>query len=120
MSNADPCLFVRQSDTLKLMVAIYVDNRLIAGNDHVEIHQFFKLLIEEFKITIGSAECFLRMQIMRTSDGFIFVHQESYMLRMLSKFGMANAKHVQSPLVRKNSDTSESCVMSVSVSDKVP
>ena len=51
--------------------------------------------------------------------GLFFVHQESYALRMLSKFGMADAKHVQSPLERKNSDTSESCDMSVSVSNKV-
>ena len=28
-SNADPCLFVRQSDTSKLIVAIYVDDELI-------------------------------------------------------------------------------------------
>ena len=118
-SNANPCLLVRQSDISKLIVAIYVDDGLIAGNDHVEIQHFLKLLMEEFKITIGSAECFLGMQIMKTSEGSIVVHQESYTLRMLSKFGMADAKHVQSPLERENSDMNESCVMSVSVSDKV-
>ena len=110
-SNADPCLFVRQSDTLKSIVAIYVDDELIAGNNHVEIQQFLKLLMEEFKITIGSTECFLGMQMMKISDRSIFMHQESCTLRMLSNFGMADAKHVQLPLERQNSDTSESCAM---------
>ena len=73
-----------------------------------------------FKITNGSAECCLGMKIMKTNDGSIFVHQEKYTLRMLSKFRMADAKHVQSPLERENSDTNESCVKSVPISDKIP
>ena len=71
-SNTDPCLFVRQFDSSKLIVAIYVDEGLIAGNDHVEIQQFLKLLMEEFKVTVRSAECFFGMHIMKTSDGSIF------------------------------------------------
>ena len=72
--------------------------------------------MEEFEITI-SAECFLGLQKMKTSNGSIYVHQESYTLRMLSKFGMTDVKYVQSPLEGENSDTSESGVMSVSVLD---
>ena len=56
---------------------------------------------------------------MKTSEGSSFVQQESFTLRMLSKFGLANAQQFQSPLERENSDTSEFCVMSVSVLDKV-
>jgi hypothetical protein len=66
-STADPCLFYRKNDSF-LYIAIYVDDGLVVGNKDEEIVMFVGLLQEEFKITIGSFENFLGMQIKCQSD----------------------------------------------------
>jgi len=75
---------------------------------------FLGLLQEEFKITIGSLESFLGMQIKCQSDGSIFVSQEAYTNKILQKFNVAEAKGVLTPASRKESDNHKD------VSCKVP
>jgi hypothetical protein len=75
---------------------------------------FLGLLQEEFKITIGSLENFLGMQIKCQSDGSIFVSQEVYTNKILQKFNVAEAKGVSTPASRKESDNHKD------VSCKVP
>jgi len=55
---------------------------------------FLRLMQEEFRITIGSLENFLEMQIKCQSDGSIFVSLEVYTDKILRKFNMAEAKGV--------------------------
>ena len=103
-STADPCLFYHTHEDSFLCIAIYVDDGLIVGNKDEEIEVFSGLLHEEFKITVGSLENFLRMQIKCQSDGSISVSQEAYTNKILQKFNMAGAKGVLTPASHEESD----------------
>jgi hypothetical protein len=87
-----------------LCTAINVDDGLVVGNKDEEIEVFLGLLQEEFKVTIGSLETFLGIQIKCQSDGLIFVSQEVYMNNILKKFNMAEAKGVSMPASCEESD----------------
>ena len=103
-SNADPCLFVRKTKTSKLIVVIYVDDGLVTGIDETEIEEFLNGLKTEFKITVSTAQQYLGIQIVMTPDGSILLHQEAYARKILEKFGMTEAKPVQTPLNKDNTN----------------
>ena len=103
-STADPFLFYHMHEDSFLYIAIYVDDVLVVGNKDEETGVFLGLLQEEFKITIGSLENFLRMQIKCQSNGSVFVSQEAYTKKILQKFNMAEAKGVSMPASCKESD----------------
>ena len=100
VSSSDPCLFIRKcSNGRNLMVAIYVDDGILVG-DKVDIDQFLLKLNAEFRITIGTLETFLGMQIETGKDGSIFVHQEAYTKSILRRFNMMDANPVKTPCQR--------------------
>ncbi|KFD66793.1 LOW QUALITY PROTEIN: hypothetical protein M514_20937, partial [Trichuris suis] len=105
--HADPCLFVRIENGKKLIVAIYVDDGLVAGSSNEEVKQFLEELQREFKITVGSLDCFLGMQIQRRKDGSVFVCQKGYCEKILNKFNMAGANKVSTPCVKHTQETEE-------------
>ncbi len=107
-SKADPCLFVRQTATSKLIVVIYVDDGLLAGTHQAEIDEFLMKLKEEFEITTSTAECYLGIQIVKELNGSIILHQEAYAKKLLNRFGMSDSKPVQTPLVKDNETLNES------------
>ena len=113
-SSADPCLFYRTHEGSFLSIAIYVDDGLVIGNKDKEIEMFLKLMQEEFRITIGSLENFLGMQVKCQIDGSISVSQESYTNKILQKFNMAEAKGVSTPASREESNNHKD------ISGKVP
>jgi hypothetical protein len=57
-----------QNEDSFLYIAIYVDDGFVVGNKDEEIDMFAGLLQEEFKITIGSLENCIGMQIKCQSD----------------------------------------------------
>ena len=103
-SNADPCLFVRKTKTSKLIVVIYVDDGLVTGTDETKVEEFLNGLKTEFKITVSTAQQYLGIQIVMTPDGSILLHQEAYARKILEKFGMTEAKPVQTPLNKDNTN----------------
>jgi Reverse transcriptase (RNA-dependent DNA polymerase). len=62
-SIADSYLLYRTHEDSFLYIAIYVADGFVVGNMDEEIEVFLGLPLEEFKITIGSLENFLGMQI---------------------------------------------------------
>jgi hypothetical protein len=60
---------VRQRNGQNLIVAIYVDDGLIAGSDESEIELFTDQLCRNFKITTGTLRNFLGMQVEQHQDG---------------------------------------------------
>jgi hypothetical protein len=97
-SAADPCLFVQKSNGTKLIVVVYVDDGLVIGSDTNEIDKILTKLRNEFQITIGSADSYLGMQISRSDDGSVCLHQAHYAKKMLEKFGLDEANPVQIPI----------------------
>lgn len=113
-STADPCIYVRQSKDEKLLIAIYVDDGLIAGSSQTEVDSFLKLLTTEFKITVGSLDSFLGMQIEQRESGF-FVSQRSYVQKILHRFSMVDCKPTKTPAINDQSDNASYAVLDTSV-----
>jgi hypothetical protein len=93
---------------------MYVLDGIVVGNNDGEIEVFLGLLEEGFKITIGSLENFLEMQIKCQRDQPISVSQKAYTNQILHKFNVVEAKGVSTPASREESDNNKD------VSGKVP
>ncbi|KAG8181568.1 hypothetical protein JTE90_017318 [Oedothorax gibbosus] len=84
-------------------IASLAENKMmVLGTDNSEIHEFVEELKAEFRITVGSLECFLGMHIAKLDNGSIFVSQSSYVRKMLHKFNMADVNSVAIPSERSD------------------
>lgn len=96
-SNADPCLYFNNVNGRKMILALYVDDGLVAASDQQELDEFLSKLKDEFKIRSSEANYFLGLEIQRSSDG-IKISQEAYAKKMLEKFGFSECKPVSTPM----------------------
>lgn len=113
-STSDPCLFVRTNNEKKLLIVIYVDDGLVAGTDEEEISSFVSKLKDEFKVTVGSLDCYLGMNIKQMKDGSVFLEQSAYTRKILSRFRMDESNAVAVPCEKADSEND------YSVSESVP
>lgn len=109
-SEADPCLLIREKGCGKVIVALYVDDGLVAGSSQQLIDEFIKELSGRFKITTKPASYFLGIEIESRGDGIKIV-QTSYVRKILRRFGMDTCKPVSTPIV-KDGTSSEKVDMS--------
>ncbi|UYV70787.1 hypothetical protein LAZ67_8000616 [Cordylochernes scorpioides] len=96
-STADPCLFFRKTNYHLLIIAIYVDDGIIAGTNEQEIKEFLDELMFSFKITSEPLNYFFGIEIERQQDGSIFINQKAYIKIILEKFNMSQANKVGTP-----------------------
>ncbi|UYV71230.1 hypothetical protein LAZ67_8002295 [Cordylochernes scorpioides] len=80
-----------------ILIAIYVDDGIIAGTNEQEIKEFLDELMFSFKITSEPLNYFLGIEIERQPDGSIFINQKAYIKRILEKFNMSQANKVGTP-----------------------
>jgi len=97
-SSADPCLFFNSSDGHKLLIALYVDDGLVAAQNADDLTKFLSELQSEFCVTVSPASCFLGLQIKQLQDGPITVSQENYANKVLEKCSMAACNKVAIPM----------------------
>jgi hypothetical protein len=100
-------IFVRQRNGKKLIVAIYVDDGLIAGSDESEIDVFIGQLHRNFKIVMGTLSNFLGMQTEQRHDR-IFVFQRVNTEKVLDRVMMHEANPVATPCGRSSGETEDS------------
>ncbi|UYV80857.1 hypothetical protein LAZ67_19002001, partial [Cordylochernes scorpioides] len=67
-STADPCLFFRKTNDQLLIIAIYVDDGIIAGTNEQEINEFLDELMFSFKITNEPLNYFLANKVGTPTD----------------------------------------------------
>lgn len=96
-TEADPCVFTSGEGESRLILAIYIDDGLIAATDESQITSLLQELRKEFEITTDMADVFLGLQIERQASGAIFLHQEAYTNRVLERFRMEIANPVAIP-----------------------
>jgi transposase InsO family protein len=99
-SEADPCLFIKITATGKIILAIYVDDGLIAFKNKQEVNEFITMLQKEFKVVIKPASYYLGIQIEKQNGGSIKIHQSAYLEKVLKRFGMDECNPVTTPMVR--------------------
>lgn len=92
-TEVDPSVFTSSEGESRLILAIYIDDRLIVS-DEKKIDSLLQELRKEFETV---ADMFLGLQIEQQASGAIFLHQEAYTSRVLERFRTENAKPVTIP-----------------------
>lgn len=95
--SADPCVFVREKFKKMTVLAIYIDDGLIASDDENDIAAVISFLCKEFEMKSFNVECFLGLQIAYRPDGSIHIHQEAYAEKVLKRFNMMECNPVKTP-----------------------
>lgn len=94
---ADPWVFTRINNTVRLILPIYIDNGIIAAKDRKMAHNLFKEVQRGFEIMQTSTNMFLRFKINQKREGSTFVHQAAYAKKMIDRFRIENTNAVTIP-----------------------
>ena len=103
-NDADPCIylkrFVKEGKEVILLIAVYVDDLLIASNNDKELISEKKQISKRFKMgDEGEVHYILGMAINRNrKDGVLTIDQHVFFSSMLKRFGMGDYKPVSTPL----------------------
>ena len=96
-SASDPCLYTAPEGEMAI-VAVYVDDILIATESEKKMRELKKCLSKKFDVKdLGELTSFLGVQVNHDPRG-IWIGQPGYTTRVLEKFGMAEAKPVSTPV----------------------
>ena len=100
-SQADPCLFIRESNNKKLILALYVDDGLIAATDTNDLKTFIEELKSEFKIVSKEASYFLGLEIVQENN-YIKISQQGHARKILERFNFTECKPVSTPILKES------------------
>ena len=97
---ADPALYTRGAGRQQVLLAIYVDDLLIAGEDKAEIVKVKQALSSAFKmVDFGEVTTVLGIKVQRDRRaGLLTMSQKKYVEEVLARFGMEEAKPVAIPM----------------------
>jgi len=110
VSNEDPCLFYSTVERHKFIIALYVDDGLVAAEDAADLEQFLEELRSQFCVTGSPLSCFLGLQITQLQDGSVSVSQENYTKKVLQRFNMCDCNKVATPVDSVTVHDVNSCV----------
>lgn len=96
----DPCLYVAQRDTDIMIVAVYVDDVLIASGNLEWIQKIKLAPAKAFEMKdLGVAKRCLGIEFQRDiKTQAVFLSQPSYTNQILTRFNMSECKPVQTPI----------------------
>ena len=96
--NGDHTLFYRHLGRKITMLAVYVDDIIITGDNEAEIECLKKNLSKQFEVKdLGQLRYFLGIEIARSPKG-IFLSQRKYVLDLLSETGMLGCRPASTPI----------------------
>ena len=97
-SSADPCIYVRDTSSLTI-VAAYVDDLIIANKTEKEMQEVKQQLQCQFRMKdMGELHYCLGITISHDQTNMtIEMHQKQYILKMLKKYNLTDAKSVSTP-----------------------
>lgn len=94
-------LFTKSNEGGKiLIVGLYVDDLIYAGNDKSICDEFMSSVMLDFGMSeLGRLRYFLGVKVMQSSNG-IFICQRRHACEVLARLGMENSKAVKNPIVQ--------------------
>lgn len=107
-SSIDSCLYV--NDDISIIVAIYVDDGIVASKDKSTLERLVNHLKSAFEVTILDCKSFLGFRIERNrKDKTLFLHQRHYTEKTLKRFGMIDCDPAATPEEVGGSTKIDSC-----------
>ena len=99
-TKCDPCLYYYIKNKKILLVGLYVDDLIIAGNCSETINKLKEGLSKRFKMKdLGELSFLLGMEIKRDRENkLLFVNQQRYVTDVLQRFGMESSKSAKTPM----------------------
>ena len=98
--SAEHCVFVRQAKGNLVIIALYVDDQLMAATNRQELDDVKQALSARFKMKdLGPARYCLGLQIDRNrARRTLRISQSQYLRDVLARFGMQDCRPVHAPL----------------------
>ena len=111
MMEEDHCMYIKRSNNYFIIISLYVDDILIAGNDKKLIDVTKKWLSSNFEMKdIGEANYVLGIKILRDhSKRLLCLSQETYIKKMLKCYHMHDCKPMDTPVERNLSLSLDMC-----------
>eukprot|EP00795_Rhopilema_esculentum_P008820 gene8820-biopygen1729 len=99
--QADSCLYVKRVGAEFIIIALYVDDMLLACSSNQLLQNEKEALQKRFCMKdLGEARYCLGIQIERNrAEKRMLLHQSTYLSNLLRKYGMQNCKEVSTPQV---------------------
>lgn len=96
--QGDQCIFRGTLNGHEVLVAIFVDDGLVASRSNEAQKIVLNALSESFEIKLGDSCCFVGLQIERNRfEKSMFIHQKIYARKVIEKFCNKNEKSVTVP-----------------------
>ena len=99
----EPCLFIWRKDGEVVILILYVDDILLAGDDKQKLEEIRDKLSLVFKMKdLGEPENFLVMRINRDKQNkTLELKQTEYIEKILERFNMIESKTQRTPMVTR-------------------
>nr|KYP44790.1 hypothetical protein KK1_033709 [Cajanus cajan] len=99
-AQLDHSLFIFTSRTTVIYILIYVDDIIITSNSSVAIQNLVHTLHQSFPLKdMGKLHYFLGIEVNYDNVGGIHLSQTRYLIDILYKLNMSNAKSIKTPMV---------------------
>ena len=97
-STVDPCIYVKMTDAIAIL-AVYVDDLIVMASTLEEMQQIKETLKSRFQMKdLGKLHYCLGISIEQDEERkCLWIHQKQYILNMLEKYSLSNAKVVSTP-----------------------
>uniref|UniRef100_A0A2N9FDK1 Integrase catalytic domain-containing protein n=1 Tax=Fagus sylvatica TaxID=28930 RepID=A0A2N9FDK1_FAGSY len=111
MIEEDHCVYVKRSEGSFIILLLYVDDILLAGNNREFIKTIKEWLSSTFEMKdMGEANFVLGVKILRDrSRKFLGLSQETYIRKVLERFHMQDCKPIDTLVGKGDSLSSEMC-----------
>ena len=111
MMEEDHCMYLKHSNNDFIILSLYVDDILLAGNSKKMIDTAKKWLSSNFEMkNMGEASYVLGVKIIRDrAKRLLSLSQETYIKRMLERYHMQNSKPMDNPINKSLSLSHDMC-----------
>ena len=98
-SMNDPCIYTLNSGGEIFILAVYVDDIILAGRSSESIQQIIRQIATKFDVKdTENLRHFLGVKVRNLEGGGILIGQPTYIKEILKKFNMENSKSVATPV----------------------